>query len=204
MLDDSDIGTYLLDLYKKVQVSELKQEIISVFAAMGNGAKEVKQLIKLESNEKLKSKLIESLMIMGDKEELLQVLESEKDIQTKQKIIQMLGVMGATDELVKLHGASKDLDIQKQIIAAIAIEGTNRHEDFLRKAYQTKKPELKHSVIQAYMINGNTEALIKLLKEETDREYKKEIIRTISMLDPEYILRKLEKAQDKTNHSGEK
>ena len=208
MLDDSDIGTYLLDLYKKIKVPELKQEIISVLGATGNSAKEVKQLIKLESDERLKSKLIESLMVMDDKEELLQVLASEKNTKAQRKIIQMLGVMGATDELVKLYDSSTDLAIQKQIVKAIVIDGSNKHEVFLNKAYATENPELKHSVIRAYMINDNTAALIKLLKKETDQKYKKEIIRTISMLDPEHMLNNLERAQEKSQkeskNSGEK
>ena len=196
---DDDLGTYLDDLYNKIDDPVLKNEIISVFIAIGKSPKGIQELIKKETNQEIKSQLIHALMAMDDKQELLKVLKVEQDQHAKIEIIHMLGAMGAAEELKKLHESSHDEDLKLEIIQALGIHGSQHNEEFLNQTYDSDNKQVKHSVIEAYMIEGNTEALVQLLNKEEDLEIKKHILQTISMFDPEYILNKLEK----TNNKGE-
>jgi len=134
---------------------------------------------------------------MDEKEELIKVLEMEQDQDTKMEIIHMLGAMGASEKLRQMHDSSNDESLKLEIIQALGIHGSQHNEEFLNQTYDSDNKQVKHSVIEAYMIEGNTKALVQLLSKEEDLEIKKHILQTISMIDPEYILNRLEQSTNK-------
>jgi len=191
ILDDDNTENYLFELYDKFKDVELKREVISVFIATDVNSDKILSLFKNETSSELKSKLIETLMILEDEQGLIQALELETDEDSKQKILQMLGVMGATDALAKLYNDNMNIETQRQIIHSMGLHESDQSEAFLKKAYKTDNADIKRAVIQALMIQDDAHTLITLLKQETDNDLKKELIRTISMINPDYILDKL-------------
>ncbi len=193
VLDDENIDEYLFDLYKKSNDSVIKAEIINVFIATESDSGKIKQLIDQEQDEGIKARLVESLMIMEDKEGLLEILSSESNTRQRKKIIDLLGVMGAYDELQQLYSQNNDPDQQNHIVEAIALDGTKSREVFFYAAYQNGDKRHKQAVINAFMVSDNTAALVHLFENEKDPALKKSLIQTISMTDPEYLLKNLEK-----------
>ena len=191
ILDDDNTENYLFELYSKFKDIELKREVISVFIATDSDPLKIQALMKNETNKELKSKLIESLMAMDSEQGLLQALKTETNNESKHKIIQMLGAMDATDALNDVYHANMDAEIQKQIILAMGLADQDQDKVFFDKAYKTDNLEIKQAVIQALMLQDDAETLVKLLKKETDNNLKREIIRTISMIDSDYILNNL-------------
>ena len=88
ILDDDGVENYLQDLYKSVNNERLKHEIISVFAATSSSPNHVVEIFKNETNKELKSRLIESLMVMDAKDALLKLQSKEKDPGLSSQIIE--------------------------------------------------------------------------------------------------------------------
>ena len=193
VLDDPDTQSYLFDLYNRLKNVKLKREVISVFIATNTDSGKILELIEQEKNQQLNLALIETLMVLGDKKSLLQLLKTKSDNQSQQHIIQMLGVMGATAELKQIYENTINNNNKKQIIEAVGLNDSGHSEDFLFQVYGTENSQLKKSVIHAFMLQNNAQALMKLLKQETHDSLKKEIIRTIGLIDSEYLLEKLNK-----------
>ena len=66
------------------------------------------------------------------------------------------------------------------------------NEDFLLEQFKTGNANIKQSVLNALMMQNNTDAMLKLFKAEKDHETKKMIIRMIGVTNPDALIEAIE------------
>ncbi len=192
MVDDEDMGDYLVKLYKSATDSSEKDIIASVFIATDIEPDLIVSLIKAESNIERKHSLLNTLMAMDAVEQMEEVYAYVGDSETKHAIIHLLGAMDATDELMALY--KKDTGVVKESVFfhAFAMSSEPLDEDFLMASFKAGDEDVKSGVLHALMMQDNVEVMIRLLKSEKNHEVKKQIIQMIGITDSDALIDALE------------
>jgi len=176
-----------------------------------------------------KTTVLEALVMMDDAEDLaLKVVHTETETELRRSAIEVLGIMEATEELAKLYASidekelrmtvlhsmaigddmaglmkilqtEKDPELRAIVIQALAISGGDEATEHMVDLYPQASIDEKQAIIQSMMLVESPEALISLLKIETDPELKREMLQILSLMDSEesdkYLFEMLEKKQ---------
>jgi len=192
MVDDDKLGDYLTRLYKKATDESEKDVIASVFVATDVAPEVIVKLLQQESDTERKKQLLQTLMVMDQKDALQQIYEQETDQEIKTSIIRLLGVMDASDVLMEMYKNDPSLAEEAIFYEAFGMSSQALDEDFLMARFKAGNEQVKQGVLNAFMMQGNAAPLVKLLKQESNHEVKKQIIQMISMIDPDLLLDAIE------------
>ncbi|MCX7553358.1 HEAT repeat domain-containing protein [Marinicella sp. S1101] len=192
MVDDDNMGDYLAKLYKKAKNESEKDVISSVFIATDVDADVIVDILKSESSQGRKAHLINTLMAMDEVKALQSVYVDETDGEIKSQIIRHLGIMDATDVLMNMYKDDPSLANDDAFFEAFGMSSTELDEDFLMARFKEGDHQVKDGVLNALMMQDNSEVMVKLLKTETDHEIKKKIIQMIGMTNPDALIDAIE------------
>jgi HEAT repeat protein len=192
MVDDENMGEYLATLYERAKDATEKDIIASIFMTTDVDAETIKKLLKTEQDQERKESLLSTLMVMDEATALQEVYHQETAAETKANIIRLLGVMDASDELMKLYKENPDNIDQEAFFEALGMTAQELNEDFLLEQFKTGNANIKQSVLNALMMQDNTDAMLKLFKAEQDHETKKMIIRMIGVTNPDALIEAIE------------
>ena len=192
MVDDDQLGHYLTELYQKASDSEEKDVIAGVMLATDVDPQAIIGLIDDEDNTERRQTLLSTLMAMDEVDALRQVYAKETDRETKAAIIRHLGVMDATDALMQMYQADPELAGEPAFFEAFGLTSGELNTDFLMDRFKEGDEDIKQAVLNALMMQDNVDAMVQLLKDETDHETKKQIIRMISITDADALLDAIE------------
>ncbi len=192
MVDDDNMGDYLARLYEKARDSSEKDVISSVFIATDVDAEVIVKILKKEQDTERKHSLLNTLMAMDEVTALQQIYEDESDTEIKSAIIRHLGVMDATDVLMDMYKDDPSLVNNDAFFQAFGMSSTELDEGFLIARFKEGNHDVKHGVLNALMMQGNAEVMVKLLKTETDHEVKKQIIKMIGITDADALIDAIE------------
>ncbi|MCB1582179.1 MAG: hypothetical protein KDI92_03875, partial [Xanthomonadales bacterium] len=121
-----------------------------------------------------------------------EIYHQETDTETKADIIRHLGAMDATDELMKLYNENPDNIDQEAFFQALGMTSQELNEEFLLDRFREGNENIKQSVLNALMMQDNTDAMLKLFKAEKDHEVKKMIIKMIGVTNPDALIEAIE------------
>jgi len=192
MVDDENMGDYLVKLYKKAQNSSEKDVIASVFIATDVDPDLIVELMKSESSKERKHGLLNALMAMNAVDQMRTLYVNETDDETKQAIIHQLGAMGATDVLMDLYKKDPTVADDSAFFHAFGMTSETLDEGFLIERFKAGNSNIKGAVLNALMMQDNVEVMIKLLKSEPDHEVKKQIIQMIAITDSDALIDAIE------------
>lgn len=192
MVDDENMGDYLVKLYKKAQDSSEKDVIASVFIATDVNPDLIVDLMKSETSNERKHSLLNTLMAMNAVEQMRDVYSNETDTETKQAIIHQLGAMDATDVLMDLYRKDPSIANESAFFHAFGMTSKDLDADFLIERFKAGDSSVKGAVLNALMMQDNVKVMIKLLKSETDHEVKKQIIQMIGITDSDALIEAIE------------
>ncbi|MGJ8664530.1 MAG: HEAT repeat domain-containing protein [Marinicella sp.] len=192
MVDDENMGDYLAKLYSKADSDSEKDVIASVFIATDVEADVIIDILKNEDSTERKHSLLSTLMAMDSVEGLRQVYEFESDQETKAAIIRLLGAMDATDVLMGMYKNDSSLANNRSFFEAFGMSSERLNEDFLMDRFKAGNNEVKAGVLQAFLMQDNSDAMVRLLKDEQDHEVKKMIIKMIGITNPDALIDAIE------------
>ena len=189
----------------------------------------LEELYQNNAAPEVKQAVIQAYLVSDEPEQLIRILNTESDPELQQQIIHTLGAMDATTELEALYPGLQDPQLKVAVIDAfaiagdqamlrrvletetapeirqaalhgIAMDGGDDSAAFLESVYKnTGSSEEKSTVIEAMMIMDDAEGLIRLLKQESDPEFKRQILQMMTIMDSEaaeqYLFEQLEKSQ---------
>jgi len=190
--DDDDMGDYLAKLYEKAQDESEKDVISTVFIATDIDPEVIVKIFKTEHSQDRKHKLVNTLMAMDEVKALHKLYQQETDSEMKSVIISQFGMMDATDVLMDLYKADPSMVNNQSFFQAIGMSSTALDEDFLMARFKEGDEQVKQGVLQALMMQGNSDVMVKLLKAEQSHEVKKQIIKMIGITDPDALIDAIE------------
>jgi hypothetical protein len=192
MVDDEHMGDYLARLYEKANDPSEKDIIASVFIATDVDPEVIRKILNKEQDEARKRQLLHSLMAMDEVTIMKKVYEEETDPMVKAEIIRHLGVMDATDELMKLYQDNPEEVDEQALFEALGMSSQKLDVDFLMDRFKTGDEKTKQGVLNALMMQSDTDTMLKLFKAEKDYEVKKQIIKMIGVTNPEALIEAIE------------
>jgi hypothetical protein len=172
-------------------------------------------------NAEVKEQVLEAWMIAGSKAEVYQAAINAKTEQEASEAIHMLSVMGAVDELRKLGerpNASRGLveayaiagdlgslrkiaegsgekSIRLEAVQKIGIVGDDAARAALRDIYtRSGDAEIKDAALQGMLIAGDEQGVLGLYRGAKTTEEKKELLRTLTMMDGDAALEAIDAA----------
>lgn len=190
---------------------ELQVKAIHNLGIAGN-TKELADIYKSSTTDRVKREILHSLGIAGDTQQLLVIARGEKDPELKEGAIHGLAIAGAETELRQLYkestdGASKlrvlktavitgdtkfvedvlktetDPSLRREAIHILGINGGDESAATLVSMYGTEKDkDTKNATLEALFIQGNAKALVDLARKENDPAMRKHIIEKLSVM----------------------
>lgn len=117
------------------------------------------------TDEGVKKQILNSYMIMGEKDRLFQLAKAEANESLRSSAVHWLGVSGGKDQLVELYKTETKPEVKKQILNGLFIGGGAK--ELIEVARAEKSVELKKSAVRYLsMMNSKeaTEYMAELLK----------------------------------------
>jgi tetratricopeptide (TPR) repeat protein len=192
MVDDENMGDYLVNLYQKATASSEKEVISSVFIATDVEPDLIVELMKSESSPHRKHSLLSTLMAMNAIDQMREIYGNESDTEIKQAILHNLGAMDAGDVLMALYKKDPSVENDTAFFHAMGMTSTPMDEAFLIERFKAGNSQVKSSVLNALMMQDNVEVMLKLLKAESNHEVKKQIIQMIGITDSDALIDAIE------------
>jgi HEAT repeat protein len=179
------------------------------------------QAIYSTGTPEVKEEVLQAWLIAGRKEAVYQAALSAKTEEEANQAIRMLGVMGAGEELRKLgdkpnaasglvdaYAISGDLASLRKIaegggehsvrvdaVRKIGIVQGDAARAALREIYLgAKDEEIKQAALQGMMITGDEQGVLSLYKAAKTSEEKRELLRTLTMMDGDAALQAIDAA----------
>jgi HEAT repeat protein len=171
----------LSDVYAATNDLALKKSILKSFMISGDKSR-LLQIAKTEQNNELRADAVRQLGLIGAKNELADLYNTESSNAIKKSIIQAMFLGGNADKLGEIARGEKDHELRITAIRNLGLLGGTRSSQLLTTIYSTDNDrEVRHSVINAFFIQGNAHALVVLAKNEKDPELKKQIVSKLAL-----------------------
>lgn len=145
---------------------ELRGKAIELLGAL-DATTALAELYKSDRSKAVKSKILEGMMIAGDKQQLLAAARNEPDPELRGKAIELLGAAGGDAELVELYGATQDRELRGRIVQGLMIAGNGKALIGLLR--QEKDPELKKQIVQHLSLMDNDDAMAEIERLLTEK-----------------------------------
>jgi hypothetical protein len=178
--------------------SESKKTLADVYAKTGDNS--------------IRSAILKSYMISGDKDALFSAAKTEKDESLRREAIRQLGLVHGVDELQQLYAKETSAEVRREILQAFFLAGDSKR--LVQAANGEKDPELRlaavrnlglinsadsagalqtiyaketdrgirREVLNAYFLQGDAAALVATARAEKDPELKKEAVSKLSLM----------------------
>lgn len=196
MADGTDSADYLQSLYETASDEE-KSTILEALTMMDDAQDLAMQIVATEKNPELQRKAIHVLGIIDGTEKLGELYVSLNSLESRKAVLEAMSMADDSDGLLKVLQTEQDAELRAAAIRYLAITGGDSAAENLGSLYSSGSREEKNAVIEAMMIMEDAEALIGLLKQESDPELKRKMLQMLTLMDSEesdkYLFEMLEK-----------
>ena len=197
MEDGPDAAALLESVYDKATTVEEKQTVLEALFMMDDAQDLALRIVRTETDPQLRRSAIETLGIMEATQELASLYTSLDETELRMTVLQSMAIGDDTDGLMKILQTEKDPELRAAAIQALAIRDGDDASKYLVSLYPQASVDEKQAIIESMMILDSPDALISLLKMETDPERKREMLQILTMMDSEasdeYLFELLEK-----------
>ena len=158
---------------------ELQRKAVEYLGMFGGdrAKKTLAEVYTGTSDASIKSAVLKSYMLSGDKQSLLKAAKNEKNDSLKHEAIKQLGLAGGESELEQLYRTESSTDVRREILQAFFLAGDAKR--LVEAAEGEKDPELRRTAIKNLGLVGGKDsanALQSIYAKETDRSLKEEVL----------------------------
>lgn len=184
----------LLPIYRDADDATIKRSVLEAFL-IGDRGDLMLQVIEAESDARRRRDAIQKLGAMGKGDDLLGLYTRFPDARDRRAVLQALGVADASAALIDIARRESDLQLRASAIRAIGIGGDKEAVATLAEFYEASgETEIREAAIEALMIAGATETMVRLYRKETDPELKRRLLTRISAGDSDAALELIDQA----------
>jgi hypothetical protein len=223
-IDSQEARDILLQMSRSPDVAMRKEAIRNI--GIGGDAKSLDALQALydSGDSDVKQEVLQAWLIAGRKDNVYQAALNAKSEDEAAHAIQLLGAMGATDELRKLgdrpnaprglleaYAISGDLASLRKIadgsgdrsmrvdaVRKIGIINGDAARAALREIYtRTTDEEIRAAALQGMLIARDDQGVLALYRAATTSEQKKNLLRTLTLMDSDAALKAIDAALEK-------
>ena len=127
------------------------------------------------NNVEARRMILQSFMIVGEKDRLLELARDEPNDDLRGRAIRLLGTMDASSELEELYESEDSEEVRKKILQAFMVSGDDAHLlSVARNASESE--ELRMAAIQLLGAQGANDELWTLYGEASSEEIRKRIL----------------------------
>jgi hypothetical protein len=158
---------------------DLQRKAVQYLGIFGGpeARKTMAEIYASSTDASLKTAILRSYMIGGDKERLFAAAKNEKDPVLRAEAIQQLGLVHGEQELAQLYGSETSPEIKMALLKAFFLAGdANKIADAARNE---KDPEARRTAVRDLGLihsDDSAKALQEIYAKETDRGIREEVL----------------------------
>ena len=158
---------------------ELQRKAVEYLGIFGGdrASQTLAQVYTTTTDPAIKSAVLKSYMISGNKQSLFNAAKNEKNDALKREAIKQLGLVGGESELEQLYKTENSTEVRREILQAFFLAGDSKR--LVQAAENEKDPELRRAAIKNLGLVGGSDAsnaLQTIYSKETDRSLKEEVL----------------------------
>ncbi|HVR41825.1 MAG TPA: HEAT repeat domain-containing protein [Thermoanaerobaculia bacterium] len=177
---DRDALALLESLYGSITDPEVRIEVVRALGISGQkGA--ILRLARSEPDPALRGEAIRQLGIHGSANELAELYRTETAEAVRKQILNALFISGASAHLADIARTEKNQTLKAEAVRKLGLTGEKKTADTLVAIYESD-PSIRREVIQALFVQDNGAALVRLGRNETDVELRKEILKKLGIM----------------------
>ncbi len=172
----------LAEVYASTSDIDIKRDVLRSMMTSGDRERLV-AMAKGEANSELRGVAIVELGALGARDELSTLYLTEPSTQIRGRIIQSMFMGGNADKLVEIAKKEKVIQLRVEAVRSLGLMGGKKTGEKLVTIYSgDARPEVRRAVIQSLFLQHNALALTALEREEKDPALKRDISRTLAMM----------------------
>ncbi len=185
-LDDSpETATRLQEIYQATDDKQVKSHVLEALS-LGDHKDLILTAARDEQDLQLRGKAVELLGILDAIPELQQLYATETSVQLKMRILEALYIADDAQTLLEVARGESDVALRMKAVEGLALIDSAETAEALSALYETSSDiGVKRKIIEAYMLQDNTDALISVVRTEHDPQLRRQGLEMLSVMDSE-------------------
>ncbi len=180
-----ETATHLEAIYQSTNDIRVKSQILEALS-LGQHEDLILEAARGEQDPELRGRAIELLGVMDAVPELQDLYSSETSVPLRARILEALFIAGDADTLLEVARSESDPVLRMKAIEGLALTDSAETSQALSTLYEASDDSrVKSKIIEAYMLQDNTEALVQLVENESDSQLRRQALELLSMMDSE-------------------
>lgn len=172
----------LADVYTTTSDASVKSAVLKSYMISGD-KQSLFNAAKNEKNDGLRREAIKQLGLVGGESELEQLYRAENSTEVRREILQAFFLAGDAKRLVEAAEGEKDLELRRAAIKNLGLVGGKDAANALQSIYAKETDRsLKEEVLNAFFLQGNSAALVAIARSEKDPGLRKKAVEKLSLI----------------------
>lgn len=172
----------LADVYTTTGDASVKSAVLKSYMISGD-KQSLFNAAKNEKNDGLRREAIKQLGLVGGESELEQLYRAENSTEVRREILQAFFLAGDAKRLVEAAEGEKDPELRRAAIKNLGLVGGKDAANALQSIYAKETDRsLKEEVLNAYFLQGNSAALVAIARSEKDPGLRKKAVEKLSLI----------------------
>jgi hypothetical protein len=175
-------GKTLAEVYTSTSDVSIKRAVLKSYMVAGD-KQSLFNAAKNEKNDDLKREAIKQLGLVSGESELEQLYHAENATDVRREILQAFFLAGDAKRLVQAAESEKDPELRRAAIKNLGLVGGSDASNALQTIYAKESDiSLKEEVLNAYFLEGNSQALVAIARSEKDPVLRKKAVEKLSLI----------------------
>jgi HEAT repeat protein len=175
-------GKTLAEVYTSTSDVSIKRAVLKSYMVAGD-KQSLFNAAKNEKNDDLKREAIKQLGLVSGESELEQLYHAENSTDVRREILQAFFLAGDAKRLVQAAESEKDPELRRAAIKNLGLVGGSDASNALQTIYAKESDiSLKEEVLNAYFLEGNSQALVAIARSEKDPVLRKKAVEKLSLI----------------------
>jgi len=162
--------------------TEMKSAILRSYMLGGDRAR-LLAAAKVETNPQLQQEAVRELGLAGGKSELWSLYQAHPPAEVKRSIIRSLGLAGDSAHMAELAKTETNPELRADVIRNLGLFGGDAAQTALAGMYTgASDRKTSEAVIQGLFLHNNASALVALARKEADPELKRDLVQKLSLM----------------------
>ncbi len=182
-------SAFMSEIYDASDDLETRKAVLRGLMMSGDSGR-LLEIARNEVNDELRTSAIRQLAMTGAADDIWTLYRSEQSDEAKKTILRAMFMTGDATRLLEVARSEPDTELRRVAIRGLATIGDDDQStnvsDALVELYRGETdPELRVATLRALWMRGEAGTLIELFDQESDREMRRQIVQSLSMMDTE-------------------
>ena len=178
-----DNAPMLQEVYQSTQDTGVKRAVLRAFMT-GRQKDRLLAVAKGESNPELRREAVHLLGVSGGHAEIAQLFNSEQDPDVRRAMLRGFMTADNFDKLAEIARSEKDAGVRREAIRYLGRMDRSRASEVLVALYGNETDrDIRREVARSLANQDNVKALIEIARKENDIQLKRDIVRMLSNMD---------------------